>query len=60
MKSERERQIPHGITYIENLKYNEHIYKIKTGSQTQTEQINRQREYAYGCQGGEGRIRRLG
>ena len=29
MKSERERQIPHGITYIENLKYNEHIYIIK-------------------------------
>ena len=34
MKSERERQIPHGITYIQNLKDNEHICKIKTGSQT--------------------------
>ena len=31
-KSERERQIPHDITYLLNLKYdtNEHIYKTKT------------------------------
>ena len=36
-KSERERQIPYGITYMWNLKYdtNEHIYKTETDSQTQ-------------------------
>ena len=35
-KSERERQIPYGITYMWNLKYdtNEHIYKTETDSQT--------------------------
>ena len=34
-KSERERQIPYGITYMWNLKYytNEHICKTKTVSQ---------------------------
>ena len=31
-KSERERQIPNGITYIWNLKYgtNDHVYKTET------------------------------
>ena len=35
-KSERERQIPHVITYMWNLKYdtNELIYKTETNSQT--------------------------
>ena len=35
-KSERKRQIPNDITYIENLKYdtNEPIYKAETDSQT--------------------------
>ena len=35
-KSERERQIAYGITYMYNLKYdtNEHIYETKTDSQT--------------------------
>ena len=35
-KSERERQIPYGITYMWNLKYdtNELIYKTETDSQT--------------------------
>ena len=35
-KSERERQIPHDITYMWNLKYgtNELIYKTETDSQT--------------------------
>ena len=37
VKSERERQIPHDITYMCNLKYdtNELIYKAETDSQTQ-------------------------
>ena len=36
VKSERERQIPYGITYVWNLKYdtNEFIYETKKGSQT--------------------------
>ena len=36
-KSEGERQIPHDITYMWNLKYdtNEFIYKTETDSQTQ-------------------------
>ena len=36
-KSDRERQIPHGITYMWNLKYdtNELIYKTEADSQTQ-------------------------
>ena len=36
-KSERERQIPYDITYIQNLKYdtNELIYETETDSQTQ-------------------------
>ena len=36
IKSERERQIAHDITYMWNLKYdtNEPIYKAKTDSQT--------------------------
>ena len=36
-KSERERQIPHDITYVWNLKYdtNEIIYETETDSQTQ-------------------------
>ena len=36
-KSERERQIPYGITYMWNLKYdtNELIYERETDSQTQ-------------------------
>ena len=36
VKSERERQIPHDITYIWNLIYdtNEPIYKTETDSQT--------------------------
>ena len=36
MKSERERQIPHEITYMWNLRYgtNEHIYRTETDSQT--------------------------
>ena len=35
-KSERERQIPHDITYMRNLKYdtNELIYETETDSQT--------------------------
>ena len=35
-KSDRERQIPYGITYMWNLKYdtNELIYKTETDSQT--------------------------
>ena len=35
-KSERERQIPYNITYMQNLKYdtNEPIYKTETDSQT--------------------------
>ena len=35
-KSERERQIPHDITYMWNLKHdtNELIYKTETDSQT--------------------------
>ena len=35
-KSERERQIPHDITYVWNLKYgtNEPIYRTERGSQT--------------------------
>ena len=35
-KSEREREIPYGITYMWNLKYgtNEHIYRTETDSQT--------------------------
>ena len=35
-KSERKRQIPYGITYIWNAKYdtNEPIYKTETDSQT--------------------------
>ena len=35
-KSERERQIPYDITYIENLKYdkNEYSYGTETHSQT--------------------------
>ena len=33
--SQKQRQIPHDITYMWNLKYdtNEHIYKTKTDSQ---------------------------
>ena len=36
VKSERERQIPHDITYMCNLKYdtNELIYETETDSQT--------------------------
>ena len=36
VKSERERQIPYGITYMWNLKYdtNELIYKTEADSQT--------------------------
>ena len=36
-KSERERQIPYGITYVWNLKYdtNELIFKSEIDSQTQ-------------------------
>ena len=36
VKSEREKQIPHDITYMWNLKYdtNELIYKTETDSQT--------------------------
>ena len=35
-KSQRERQIPHDITYMSNLKYNtnEPIYETETDSQT--------------------------
>ena len=35
-KSDRERQIPHGITYMRNLKYdtNELIYETETDTQT--------------------------
>ena len=57
MKSERERQIPHDITYMWNLKYdtNELIYKTN---------IHRHRAQTCGCQGGgelgEGWIGRLG
>ena len=35
-KSERERQIPYNIIYMQNLKYgdmNQHIYETKTDSQ---------------------------
>ena len=36
-ESERERQISHEITYMQNLKYdtNEHIYETELDSQTQ-------------------------
>ena len=36
-KSKRERQMPYGITYMQNLKYdtNEHIHETETDSQTQ-------------------------
>ena len=40
-KSERERQIPHGITCMWNLKYgtNESMYKTETDSQTQRREL---------------------
>ena len=47
-KSEKERQKPYGIAYMQNLKYdtNELIYKTETDSQT--------RRRDSGCQGGQG------
>ena len=45
-ESERERQVPHDIIYMWNLKYdtNQHIYKTKT--------THKYREQTCGCQGG--------
>ena len=56
-RSERERQIPYGITYMCNLKYgtNEPIYKIETDSWTERTDLWLQREG-----GGEGWSGRLG
>ena len=42
-KSERERQIPHDVTHLWNLKY---------GLSTKHKEIHRHREQTCGCQGG--------
>ena len=53
-KSDRERQIPHGITYRWNLKYdtNELIYKIEIDP--------RHRKQTYGYQRGKQGMDKLG
>ena len=56
-KSERERQITYGITYMWNLKCdtNELIYKTETDSQTQKTNF-----WLPKRKGGQGQIRSLG
>ena len=41
IKSERERQVPHDITYMWNLKYdrNKCVYETETDSETQTADV---------------------
>ena len=48
-KSERERQIPYDITYMQNLKYDTNELSTKQ------KQTHRHREQICGCQG-EGRV----
>ena len=45
-KSERERQIPYDITYMQNLKYDTNELSTKQ------KQTHRHREQICGCQGG--------
>ena len=51
MKSERERQIPYDITYMQNLNYgtNEPIYKTETDTDTKNRLV-----VAKGEEGGSG------
>ena len=48
-KSERERQIPYGITYIWNL-----MYRTHEPLSTEKKQTHELGEQTYGCQGGGG------
>ena len=48
VKSERERQIPHDITYMCNLKI------IQMNLHTKQKQTHRRRKQTYDCQRGEG------